>query len=329
MQINRRDFTAALASFAALAGWSGTASAQELIPMLRILVGYPPGGTTDAAARRYADGLRGSYAQTTLVDNRPGAGGRIALAEMRRAPPDGSVVVIQPEAVLTLVPLVDPKNATFRLADVTPISPCAVVRHALAVGPMVPTSVKSVKDFLEWAKANPNIANYGSPGANTPQRFLIEELVRETGVGLNHIPYKGSAPGVTDLLGGQVAAMCSPIGDSLPYLKDGRLRVLALASERRSTLAPEVPTFAEQGFPTLVADETSGAVMHKDTPPAVAQRLAKAMAVIAAQPETAQILGRLGLEPTSATPEQYSRQLNANFARWEERVKASGFKPEI
>jgi tripartite-type tricarboxylate transporter receptor subunit TctC len=238
-------------------------------------------------------------------------------------------MVIQPEAVLTLVPLVDPKNATFRLADVAPVSSCAVVRHALAIGPMVPANVKSVKDFLAWANANPSLANYGTPGAITPQRFLIEELSRETGVRLNHIPYKGSTPGVQDMLGGQVAAMCSPIGDSLPHLSVGRLRVLALASEKRSTLAPDVPTFAEHGFPKLVADETSGAVMPKGTSPEVLQRAAKAMAAVVAMPETAQILGRLGLEPVSATPEEYTRQLNASFGRWEERVKASGFKPEI
>ncbi|MCC2674312.1 MAG: Uncharacterized protein K0R58_1259 [Ramlibacter sp.] len=329
MQMNRRDFSAALASIASLAAWPGSASAQELIQTLRIYVGYPPGGTTDAAARRMADGLRGIYAQNALVDNRPGAAGRIALGELRKASADGSVMVIQPEAVLTLVPIVDPKNATFRVADVAPVSSCAVLRHALAVGPMVPASVKTVKDFLAWAKANPSLANYGTPGSNTPQRFLIAELSRDTGVTLNHIPYKGSAPGVTDMIGGQVAAMCSPIGDSLPHVAGGRLRVLAIASNRRSTLAPDVPTFAEQGFPKLVADETSGAVMPKGTPPEVLQRAAKAIAAVVAQPETAQVLSRLGLEPISATPEQYTRTLNENFARWEDRVKASGFKPEI
>jgi tripartite-type tricarboxylate transporter receptor subunit TctC len=328
MDVNRRSFGAVLASLTALSALPLPSHAQSAIRILRILVGYPAGGTTDAAARRLGEGLRDSYAQNVIVDNRPGAAGRIALTELSRAPADGSVMVVQPEAVLTLVPHVDPKNSPFRLSDVAPVSSCAVLRHALAIGPLVPAKVRTVRDFLDWAKANPSLANYGSPGSNTPQRFLMSSLSRDTGVALNHIPYKGSAPGIIDLIGGQVAAMCSPVGDSLPYLKDGKLRLLAVASENRSTLAPDTPTFQEQGFPGMMADETSGAVMPKGTPHEVLARAARAIAGAVRAPELVQAFARVGLEPSSMAPAEYSRVLDQNFVRWGEMVKASGFKPE-
>jgi tripartite-type tricarboxylate transporter receptor subunit TctC len=329
MNLNRRLFQQALACVASTAAWPALAQANDLLPSLKLLVGYPAGGTTDAAARRVAEGLRGRYAQTTMVDNRPGAGGRIALNELRRSPSDGSVMVVQPEAVLTVVPHVEPKNVTTRLEDLAPVSSCAVLRMALAVGPMVPASVRTVAEFLDWARKNPNQANYGTPGSSTPQRFLISQLSRQTQVPLNHIPYKGSAPGVIDLVGGQVAAMCSPIGDHLPHLRDGRVRILALASERRSTLAPEIPTFQEQGFADLLADETSGVVMHMGTLPEVLQRAAQAIAQVVHQPDVVQAFAKLGLEPASTSPEQYTRQIAQNHARWGQRIVDSGFKPEV
>jgi tripartite-type tricarboxylate transporter receptor subunit TctC len=329
MTMNRREFGGAAAALGLTMGWPVAAHAQTALANLRIVVGYPAGGTNDAVARQLAEGMRPGYARATLVDNRPGAAGRIALAELARNPSDGGTMVVMPESVITLVPHVDPKPGTFTPTDLAPVSPCAVLRMGFAVGPLVPASVTTLPQFLAWAKANPTQANYGTPGPNSPQRFLIQELARETGVKLNHIPYKGSMPGVADLLGGQVAAFFSPIGDALPHTQGGRLRILGLASAQRSTLAPTIPTFAEQGFADTGIDELSGAVMAKGTPPAVLEAAAKSIAQVFALPQAVQALARLGMEPTTATSADYARLLQANHKRWGERVAASGFKPEV
>lgn len=328
MYTTRRDFGAALASAGVLAILPAALRAQSPLQTLKILVGFPAGGSNDAVARQTADGLRGTYAQNAVVDNRPGAAGRIAMAQLMNSPADGATMLVQPESVVTLAPHTDPKNATIRPDHLAQITSCALVRQAFGVGPMVPPQVKTVKDFLEWARANPGKASYGSPGPYSPQEFLFSALMREQGVAVNHIPYKGSAPGITDLLGGQVAAFFSPVGDWLPHLKDGRLRVLALASARRSTLVPEIPTFAEQGFANMLGDETAGVVMHKSTPMQIQQQAAKAVAAALARPQTVQAFAQLGLEVVSSTPEEYTRHMQDSFLRWGQRVKASGFKPE-
>lgn len=327
--MNRREFSKVVASMAALSVAPRYALAQSQVESLRILVGYPAGGTTDATARMIGDALTHSYAGRSLVENRPGAAGRFSMGEVVKGPADGSVMVLQPETVLTLVPHVDPKVAAFTLADLAPVSPCALVRHTFAVGPMVPESVKTLTDFLEWAKKTPELANYGSPGSSTPNRFLISELSRATGVALNHVPYKGSAAGVTNVLGGQIAAMSSPVGDWLPHMNTGKVRLLAVASATRSKLVPDVPTFAELGFPELLADETSGVLMPKDTQPEILNIAARAIAAAVAEPQIVEAMTRVGLEPTASTPAEYRRYLDQNFARWGERVRASGFRPEI
>jgi tripartite-type tricarboxylate transporter receptor subunit TctC len=329
MTLNRRAFHQAMAAIAACVPWSAWADARPARPSLKLLVGYPAGGSTDAVARRMADGLRTSYAQTTLVDNRPGAGGRMALNELRRAPTDGSVAVVQPEGLLTVLPHVEPLSRTMQVQDLEAVSPCAVLRMALAVGPAVPPNVRSVADFVAWAARHPAQANYATPGANTPNRFLIGQLARQAGVALNHVPYKGSAPGVIDLVGGQVAAMCSPLGDHLQYLRDGRVRILALASAQRSPLAPEIPTFQEQGFADMLADETCGMFMPKGTPTDVLQRAAQAVAEVVQHADVVQSFARIGMEPASAAPAEYAALIAQNQARWGQRIAASGFKPEL
>ncbi len=199
----------------------------------------------------------GGYAKTALVDNKPGAGGRLAVEELKRSPADGSVLLLTPAAMITLYPHLYTKLA-YRVEDVTAVCTACQVGFGFGVGPAVPESVKNLKDFLAWAKANPAQANYGSPGAGSPPHMLGALLAKESGLDLRHVPYRGSAPGIQDLLGGQVAAMTSPIGDYLPHLKSGKLRLLATSGEARSRFAPDVPTYAEQGFKNLTMSEWYG-----------------------------------------------------------------------
>jgi tripartite-type tricarboxylate transporter receptor subunit TctC len=326
--MNRRGFSRATASFLALCSIPTFTFANSRIETLRILVGYPPGGTTDAAARLLGDTLVPSYASKSLVDNRPGANSRLALAELAKSANDGSVMTLLPESVLTLVPHIDPKNTTYTLDDVSPVCPCAVLRPALAVGPSVPANVKTLNDFIEWARKNPEQANYGTPGPNSPAGFTMGELSQKTGVPLNHIPYKGSAAGVVNLIGGLIAAMVSPIGDTLAHSKEGKLRILAVASSDRSALAPEIPTFAEEGFPELVADQASGIVMPKGTSQQALETASAQIAELVATPRITQAFAQVGMETMSATPDAYRRQLQESFTQWGERVRASGFQPQ-
>jgi tripartite-type tricarboxylate transporter receptor subunit TctC len=333
MEMNRRRFTGTLtgslvASAAGLA-WPGLAVAQAPIPdTLKILVGFPPGGPTDAAARRIAEVLRGSHARTILVDNKPGAAGRIAFEELRRSPADGSVMLLQPASVIALQPNVDPKNANYKPDDCAPVSGCCVIHYGFAVGPMVPESVRSMRGFLDWAKANPSQANFGSPGPGSPMQFLVNLLSRDTGVSLNHVAYKGSAPAIQDLLGGQIAAVCSPVGDSFPHLKSGRLRLLATSSDKRSRFTPDVPTFGEQGFKGLEMQEWFGLFMPKGTPSPVLNRAAQAIRHAVTVPEVIESFTRFGFEPESNTPEEFLRLMQQDYNNWAARVKAIGFKLE-
>lgn len=326
--MHRREFILATTSLLTLGSFPAFASAASRVETLRILVGYPPGGTTDAAARLLGDALVPGYASKSLVENRPGANSRLALAELVKGPNDGSVMNVLPESVLTLVPHIDPKNAAYSLADVAPVCPCAVLRPALAVGPSVPESVKTLDDFVEWARKNPEKANFGTPGPNSPAGFTMGELSQKTGVPMNHIPYKGSASGVINLMGGLIAAMVSPIGDTLAQRKAGKLRILAVASSSRSVLAPDIPTFSEEGFPELVADQASGIMMPKGTPQDVLDAAAAQITGALTSPKITQAFAQVGMETLSATPEEYKRQLQEHYAQWGQRVKASGFKPQ-
>jgi tripartite-type tricarboxylate transporter receptor subunit TctC len=326
--MNRRDFCGTAAALSVYFSLPRVAHAQGQIDQLRIFVGFPAGGANDAIARHIAEGVRPSYARAAIVENRPGLASRFALDAMKRYPSDGSSMVVMPETIVTLIPHVDPSPSTPTLADLVPVTPCAVLRQGFAVGPMVPASVKTMRDFLAWAKANPTLANYGTPGPNSPQRFLMQELLREAGITLNHIPYKGSMPGIVDLLGGQIATFVSPIGDSMPHIKEGRLRLLGVASGNRSKLLPGVPTLAEQGFTDKIGDEFSVVVMAKGTPPEIVEAAAKAITQVLTKPTVVQSLAGLGMEPHTSSPVGYAQLLRENHKLWGERVKASGFKPE-
>jgi tripartite-type tricarboxylate transporter receptor subunit TctC len=323
---NRREFLAATAASTAMAGWPLMSRAQSL-ETARILVGFPPGGTVDAVARRVADKLRGTYAKTVLVENKPGAGGRLAVEELKRSAPDGSTLLVTPAAMITLYPHLYTKLA-YGIDDVTPVSTVAQVAFALGVGPAVPDSVKTVKDFLAWAKANPDQAAYGSPGAGSPPHMEGALLSKESGVELRHVPYRGSAPGIQDLLGGQIASFSSPIGDYLPHLKSGKLRVLATSGPTRSRFAPDVPTYTEQGFKVLEQVEWYGLFLPAKASPELAQRLAAAVRQGMGAPDMAEGLAAFGLEPKVSSPAELAKAVKEENAAWGPIVKKVGFTPE-
>lgn len=323
--MNRRHFVAA-GSVGAL-GWPLWAAADPLATA-RVLCGFPAGGTTDAVSRRIAEKLQGGgYAKVALVENKPGAGGRLAVDELRRAPADGSTLLLTPAAMITLYPHLYAK-LPYRIDDVTPVCTACKLVFGFAVGPAVPESVKNLKDFLAWAQANPKLASYGTPGAGSPPHFLGQLLSRHSGVELSHVPYRGSAPGVQDLLGGQVTAMSSPIGDHLPHLKGGKLRLLATSGATRSRFAPDVGTYAEQGFKGLTMDEWYGFFLPGKASPEVVQRAAAAIRTAVASPDVVESFAQLGLEAGANTPAELAKAVKDENAAWGPIVKTVGFQPE-
>ncbi len=296
----------------------------------RILYGFPPGSAGDVAARRIAERLGGtSYArQPALVDNRAGAGGRLALEALRDAAADGSVLALTPMATLSIYPHVYRRLSYDPVADFAPVGMAAVAHHGLAVGPMVPAQVRDVQGFLAWARAQPALASYGSPAAGSTPHFLGALLGLLRQVELRHIPYRGSAPGVADLMGGQIAAMLTPAGDFLAHHRAGRLRLLATSGRVRLPLAPEVATFAEQGLDELTVEEWFGFYAPARCPAAVCEAASTAIAAALREAPVVAALAAVGLLAQWAGAADLAHSQRAEFERWGPLVRRVGFTAE-
>ena len=325
---NRRQLLIS-ASLSPIAGavLPGTAHAADVLDSMRILSGFPPGGTVDVVARRVADKIRGSLANVALVENKPGAGGRLAVDELKRSKNDGSSLLLTPAAMITLYPHLYPK-LPYGIEDVTPVCGATSVVFGLAVGPAVPPTVKTLKDYLAWAKASPGKANYGSPGAGSPPHFVGALLEKESGVEMSHVPYRGTIPGIQDLLGGQVASFVGPIGDYLPHVKTGKLRVLATSGPKRSRFLPDVPTFTELGMKALEQVEWYGFFLPGKASPELAQRYATAIRAVLNTPEAADALATYGLEVAATSPAELAKAVKEENLAWGPIVKRIGFTPE-
>lgn len=318
--IDRRHLLASLAALPL------AARAQGQPP--RILVGFPAGGSVDATARRFADFARGKIADTVLVEQRVGAGGRIAIAGLKDAAPDGQTLLISPSSMFTIYPHAYRKLAYNPAVDVVAVAPLALSTCGFGVGPMVPAGVKTLAQFADWAKANADKAAYASPAAGAMPHFLGNQFEHAAGLKLTHVPYRGAAPGMQDLMGGQIASGCFSIGDFLPHLASGRVRVLGVTDKARSRFAPDVATFDEQGFKGIVGVESYGLFVPAKTPQAVIDKLADAARAAVREPAVIEALAKLGFEPLSLPPADYAKRLAAEREYWGPVVKASGFSSD-
>ena len=325
---HRRQFLHTLGGAAALGALAPLSAFAQAIEQVKIMYGFPAGSAGDSVARRVAEKIAGTpYAKGAFVENKPGAGGRIAVETLKNSPADGSVLTLAPVSALSVYPYIYPK-LTYKPEDVTQVSIGAIMFHGLAVGPAVPAEVKTLKDFLAWAKANPGQASYGSPGAGSMPHLLGALLGLRSGVELKHVPYRGTVPSITDLVGGQIAAAMNPSGDYLQYMKNGRVRVLATSGKKRSPYLPDVPTFTELGYPDVTSEEWFGFYAPAKTPAAT---IASANAAITAALKDKSVIDSLalvGLVAHGSTPQEMAADQKAEYDRWGPLVKQIGFTAE-
>jgi tripartite-type tricarboxylate transporter receptor subunit TctC len=317
--MQRRTFLAA----GALA-LQGAVLAQPTPATLKLLVGFPPGGAVDVVARQLGEALRAA-GYTVVVDNRPGAAGKLAIDALRAAPPTGETLMVMPNSIMTMERGLY-RKPRFALGEFTPVSPVVENSQAFAVTQTLPP--RSLQEFITWARSNPGKANFATPGQGTPFHFMGIEFARASGLDMQHIPYKGGGQAMPDLLSGQVPSMFSSTPNLLPFHQRGQVRILAISTPARIAALPEVPTFAEAGFPSLGDVEQFGIFAPAGTPAPVVARLAAAIATAVRTPAVRDGYAKLALEPASATPAAYATRLNEDARAWESRIQKAGFKAD-
>ena len=327
MTLSRRHLIQSTSTAALLASIGQHAWAQVL-ESTKIVVGFAPGGTSDTVSRRVADKLQPGYAKSAVVENKTGAGGQIAVSFVKNAAPDGATALLTPMSMLGIYPHTYKKLAYDPVADLTPVSGAALFDYGFAVGPMVPASVKTVPDFLEWCKANPTQANFGSPAAGSAPHFIGALLGKAGNVDLRHVAFRGTQPAVLDLMGGQIAAVSGPSGDFAPHVASGKVRVIGTSGPRRGKFTPNIPTLQEQGFKDMAFTEWFGFFLPAKVSPEVVTRLNAAIRAALASQDVIDGLASLYLEPLPTSPAQLAGMLKADTERWGPLVKAVGFTPE-
>jgi tripartite-type tricarboxylate transporter receptor subunit TctC len=291
---------------------------------IRVVVPFPAGGTTDVLARAAAQKLSETFGQPTVVDNRPGAGGNIGAELVAKSPPDGYTLLMGTVGTHAINPSLYPRMPYDHVKDFAPIILVAGVPNVLVINPTLP--VNSVQELIAYAKANPNKLNFASSGNGTSIHLSGELFKTMTGVQMAHVPYKGSAPALQDLMGGSVQLMFDNLPSSLALIKSGKLKALAVTSMTRAAALPDVPTLAESGLPGFEASSWFGLLAPAGTPQAVVLKLNGEVAKWLATPEAREKLLAQGAIAAGGTPEDFARHIAAETAKWQKVVKESGAK---
>jgi tripartite-type tricarboxylate transporter receptor subunit TctC len=323
--ITRRDLltvSAAGVAFSA-AGLVPAAIAQPLARTAHILTGFTP-GLQDALARLIAGQMK-DYAETIVVETRPGAGGRVAVEAVKAADADGSVMLLAPLGFMMLFPHVH-KTLRYAPRDFTAVSTVASTPTLLTVGPKVPGDVRTLADFVAWCRANPKHANYGTAGAGTTLHFLGAMLGRTAGFEFVHVPYQGNGS-IQDLLKGEIASAIMPIGSSLGLVRSGDLRALATTGPRRSPFLPAVPTVGEAGYPSLEDLTWYGFFVPAKTPANIVEKLNAAIQAALRTDEVKSGMARLAVELDAISMGDFVRLIASETERWKAIVQATGFVP--
>jgi tripartite-type tricarboxylate transporter receptor subunit TctC len=301
----------------------GVIEAQEIKGPIKIVVPYPAGGGSDVVARLIADKLKDSLGQTVIVENKPGAGGRIGTEYVKGQPADGATMLVVNPALFVVAPVVFAKLAYDPDADFAPVSLITTYQFCVSVPPA--SSVKDVKGLIEWIKKNPNQANFGSPAAGSLPHFFGLMIGKAAGVEMVHSSYNGSGPLVTALIGNQI-----PIGvdayDAQSAYHPDKIRILATAGTARKK--PDIPTFKEQGFPEIEGVGWNAIVVPAKTPKPVIDKLSATIAKALKSPDVVEKIQGLGNDAVGTTPEEFAAVLKKDRERWVPVIKASGFKAE-
>jgi tripartite-type tricarboxylate transporter receptor subunit TctC len=313
--MNYRQFAGLIAIGALLGGYHGVIAQTAGYPVkpIRLLVGVAPGGGTDFVARLIAGKLTERFGQPVITDNRTGATGTIALEMVAKAPPDGYTFAVfnighLTSALLASTRRIDPAR------DFAPVSQIATGTLMLGINANVPA--KTLGEFVAYARARPRQLNYGSGGQGSTQQLAMELLKRETHIDLVHVPYKGTGPIAVDLVAGQIQAAISNLLGLYPHVKAGRLTALAVTSSARNSMAPEVPTISELGYPKVQTDLWQAMLAPAKTPPAIVDKISRAIAQIVHEPDVVQKLAAQGGGPAGTTPAQFAQYLHDESVKW-------------
>jgi tripartite-type tricarboxylate transporter receptor subunit TctC len=298
---------------------------QAQATSVKILVGFPPGGSADTTARLIAEKMSASMGIPVIVENRPGAGGRIAAQAVKDASPDGNTLMVVPLAVMVVQPVVFKSIKYDTTKDFTPIGNAATFPLALASGPGTPA--RSLPELITWLKANASLANYGTPAAGSLPHFLGEMLGQAAGVKMQHVPYQGGAPLMTALLGGQVPMGIDTPAEFAENHRAGKLKILALSGNQRSAQFPDVPTFKEQGL-NLEAAGWFGIFGPAGMTAARTEVLSLAIQSALTQPDVVSKLANLGLSAAPESALDMTKRLAADKLRWEPVIKSTGFQAD-
>jgi len=321
---HRPLITAAL--LAALAPAQSAVAQSYPTKPIRWIVTYPPGGPTDVVARAIGAKLTEAWGQQIIIDNRAGAGGMIGTELGARAAPDGYTLLFGTSAGMTINPALQSKLPYDPVKDFAPVSLLVINPQLLVLNPTVPAN--SVKELVALAKAKPGQLNYASVGQGSPNHLGMELLKALTGTNIVHVPYKGTGPAITDLLGGQVQLMFNSMPTVLPLVRSGKLRALAVGSTQRISAIADIPTVAESGVPGFENVTWYGMFAPAKTPREIVNKLHAQVVRILAEPDMAQRLSSQGAEPRSSTPDELAKFMRVEFERWAKVIKSAGVKVE-
>lgn len=291
---------------------------------IRIIVAYTPAGTTDILARLIGQKMTEAWGQSVIVDNRPGANGNIGTEIAARATPDGYTILMGTAATHSINNTLYPKLPWDAVRDFAPISLVALVPNILVVNNGLP--VKSMKELIAFGKANPGKLTHGSPGQGSTAHLSMELFKSLTGTQMVHVPYKGSAPVLADLMAGQISLTFDNIPVYLPYAKAGKIRALAVGSKTRTAAAPDIPTAEEAGVPGLVAVSWFGLVAPAQAPKVIVDKLSRETARILKLPDVHKRIADLGAEPVGGTPKEYAAFIQSEITKWRKVIQDAGVR---
>jgi len=293
---------------------------------LRIIVPFTPGGPADAVARPIAQGLTERWGQQVIVDYRAGAGGSIGAEMLAKSPPDGYTMMVTTPGIVAVYPALSGKAPFDTVRDFAGVTNAVTTANVLIVHPSLPA--KSVKDLIQIARSRPGELAYASAGNGSASHLGTEVFKTIAKVNLVHVPYKGAAPGVTDLMGGHVQMMIIGLAVGLPPARAGKVRALGVSSLKRSPAAPEIPTLHESGLPGYEVVNWMGIIVPSKTPRDIVARLSAEIRAVIQAPEARERFLKQGLEPAGNTPEDFDAYIRSEIDKWSRVVKRAGIKPD-